>query len=144
MKKITSVVGLVIMSAAPLLAASRQAVPSVAVYEDLTPEQTLERNIQRDLAVIANPNIGGKVHDTQLALANAKKALANDQAALEAYKTAGPKMAIPYLEQSVRDDQFAVDHWGNGGKLATELQGRDEATLKLAQDQSALDALRAK
>jgi len=53
-------------------------------------------------------------------------------------------MAIPYLEQSVRDDQFAVEHWGHGGKLASELQGRDDATLKLAEDQSALDALRAK
>jgi hypothetical protein len=125
------------------MAASRQAVTYPVGYENLTPEQTLERNIQRDLAAIANPGNGGKVHETQLAQANAKKALANDQAALEAYKTAGPKMAIPYLEQAVRDDQFAISHWGNGGKLSTMVQARDSAQSKLTEDQFALNTLRA-
>lgn len=143
MKKLTGVIGLVIASAVPLLAASRQAVPSVAIYENLTPEQTMERAIQRDLAAIATPGIGGKVHDMQIARANAMKALANDQATLVAFKTAGPKMDIPRLEQAVRDDQFAVDHWGNGSKLSAMLQGRTDATLKLAQDQASLGALRA-
>jgi hypothetical protein len=144
MIKLTSVLGVVVMSAAPLMAASKQAVTYPVVYENLTPEQTMERDIQRDLAVIANPGIGGKVHDAELAQANAKKALANDQAALDAYKTAGPKMAIPYLEQRVRDDQFAVEHWGNGGKLSSMVQSRNEATIKLAEDQSMLDALQGK
>jgi len=102
MKKLTNVIGLVLMSAVPLIAASRQAVPINAVYDSLTLEQTLERNVQRDLAIIANPGNGGRQSDSQLALAKAKKDLASDQAALEAYKTAGPKMAIPYLEQTVR------------------------------------------
>jgi len=142
MKNLTAVVGLMMVSAAPLMAASRQAVTYNVVYENLTPQQTMERDVQRDLALIANPGNGGKMHDVQLAKANAMKALANDQAALEAYKTAGPKMAIPRLEQAVRDDQFAIEHWGTGGKLASMLQARDSATLKLAQDQASLDALR--
>jgi len=141
MTKLTSVVGLVMMSAVPLMAASRQAVTYNVVYEKLTPEQTMERAIQRDLAAIASPSIGGKLQDMQFARANAEKALANDQATLVAFKTAGPKMDIPRLEQAVRDDQFAVNHWGNGSKLSAMLQGRTDATLKLAQDQASLQAL---
>jgi len=143
MKKLTTVVGLMLVSAAPLLAGSQPAVTYPVVYENLTPQQTMERDIQRDLAAIANSGNGGKVHDAQLAQANAKKALANDQAALEAYKTAGPKMAIPYVEQSVRQDQYAVDHWGTGSKLPLMMQARADAAQKLTQDQAALDALRA-
>ena len=75
--KLTSVVGLVVMSTVPLMAASRQAVTYPVVYENLTPQQTLERDIQRDLAMIASSGNGGKMHDTQIAQANAKKALAN-------------------------------------------------------------------
>jgi hypothetical protein len=142
MKKLTSVVGLLLVSVAPLMAASRQAVTYPVVYASLTPDQTLERDIQRDLAMIANPGNGGKLHDAQLAKANAMIALANDQAALETFKTVGPKMAIPQMEQAVRNDQFAMDHWGNGGKLSAMLLARDGATLKLAQDQASLAALR--
>jgi hypothetical protein len=142
MKNLTTVVGLMIVSAAPLMAASRQAVMYPVVYENLTPEQTMERAIQRDLAAIANPGNGGKVQEVQLAKANATKALATDQAALEAFKTAGPKMAIPHLEQAVRDDQYAIEHWGTGSKIASMLQTREAATQKLAQDQASLDALR--
>jgi hypothetical protein len=111
------------------------------VYENLTPEQTLERAIQRDLAMVENPGTGGKVQDAQLAKADALKALANDRAALDAYKTVGPKMAIPYLEEAVREDQFAVSHWGNGGKLASMIQSRDDAAARLDQDQAALKSL---
>ena len=131
------------VSAAPLLAGSRPAVTYNVVYENLTPEQTMERDIQRDLATIANPGNGCKVRDAQIARANAKIALANDQAALEAYKTAGPKMAIPRLEQAVRDDQYAIAHAGVGTKLAYMRQAREDATRKLSQDQASLDALRA-
>jgi hypothetical protein len=81
--------------------------------------------------------------DAQLARANATKALANDQATLEAFKTAGPKMEMAYREESVRDDQFAIEHWGSGGKLSTMLQARNDATLKLAQDQASVHALNA-
>jgi hypothetical protein len=143
MIKLTSVVGLVMVSAVPLLAGSHPQVPLTAFYENLTPQQTLERAVRRDLAIMANPGNGGKMRDAQLALANAKKALAIDQTALEAYKTAGPKMAIPYLEQAIHDDQFALSHWGTGTKLAYMLQARDAARTKLAQDQAALDTLRA-
>jgi hypothetical protein len=143
MKKLTTVVGLMLVSAAPLMAASQPAVPLKAVYENLTPQQIIERDVQRDLAVIANPGNGGKVQDAQLAQANAKKALANDQAALEAYKSAGPKMAIPYVEEDIRQDKFAIEHWGTGSKLPLMMQARADANQKLAQDKAALDALRA-
>jgi hypothetical protein len=142
MRKLTTVVGLVMVSAAPLLAASRQAVTYDVVYENLTPQQTMERAIQRDLAAVANPANGGKMQVAQLTRANAMKALANDQAALEAYKTAGPKMDVARLEGVVRDDQFAIDHWGNGSKLSAMLQSREDATVKLAQDQASLQTLR--
>jgi hypothetical protein len=143
MQKLTTIAGLMMVVAAPLLAASKPPVPLTAVYENLTPEQTLERDIQRDLAAISNPGNGGKVQDVRLAQANAKKALANDQAALEAFKTAGPKSAIPYLEESVREDQYAIDHWGTGSKLPLMMQARQSAVSKLAEDQSTLDKLRA-
>src|SRR5580704_14456533 len=124
MNKFATSIGLIVVSAIALMAASQQAVPMKATYENLTPEQTLERAIQRDLAVIANPNNGGKPQDVKFSQANAKKALANDRAALDAYRSAGPKMAIPHLEQAIRDDQYAIQHWGNGGKLAYVLQAR--------------------
>ena len=143
MNRLILVAGMVLASAGPLLAASRQAVTYPVVYDNLTPEQTLERAIQRDMAVIANPGNGGKIHEAQLAKANATEALANDQAALEAFKTAGPKMAIPRLEEAVRTDQFAVEHWGNGGKLASMLQARSDAATQLAADQSTLSSLKA-
>jgi hypothetical protein len=143
MKKLTTVVGWVMVFAVPLLAASKPGVPLTATYEKLTTEQTLERAIQRDLAAIHNPNNGGKVQDVKLAQSNAQKALVNDQAALEAYKTSGPKMAIPYVEQTVREDQYAVDHWGTGSKLPLMMQARQSAISKLAEDQSTLDKLRA-
>jgi len=143
MIKLTSVVSLLMMSSAPLLAASKPAVTYPVIYENLTMEQTLERDIQRDMAVASNPNNGGKVHEAQLAQAIALKVLAKDRAALEAFKTAGPKAAIPYMEQAVRNDQFAISHWGNGGKLSAMLQARDSAQTKLTQDQFALNTLRA-
>jgi len=142
MVKLNRLVGLVMASAVPLMAASQPAVTYPVVYENLTPQQTMERDIQRDLAVIANPGNGGKTHDAQLAKADAMKALANDRAALEAYKTVGPKQAIPRMEQVVRDDQYFVEHWGTGGKLPGMIQARQAAQAKLAQDQSALDMLR--
>ena len=143
MNKLMNVVGLVMFSAAPLLAGTHPQCPPRVVYENLTPEETLEREIRWDLATIANPGNGGKMHDAQLAKANAMVALANDRAALEAYKTAGPKMAIPGLEQAVRDDQYAIAHPSTGTKLAYMLQPRADATRKLGQDQASLDALRA-
>jgi hypothetical protein len=143
MKRLTVVVGLMIGSVCPLLAGTNPQVPLKVTYENLTPEQTLERAIQKDLGVISNSGNGGKIKETQLSKADALKALENDRAALEAYKTAGPKAAIPYLEQAIRDDQFAVEHWGSGSKLLTMLQARDAAHSKLAQDQSALNTLKA-
>jgi len=143
MKKLTSITGVVMMLTVPLMGASRPAVTYPVTYDTLTPEQTLERAIQRDLAVIANPGNGGKMRDAQLAKANAMIALANDQAALETFKTVGPKMAIPHLEQAVRDDQYAASHWGTGGKLANMLQARGDAEMRIAQDQASLQSLRA-
>jgi hypothetical protein len=142
MNKLTSVIGLVMISAAPLLAGTHPQVPLQGLDENLTPQQSLERSVNWDLATIANPGNGGKMRDAQLAKSAATVALVNDQAALESYKTAGPKMAIPRLEQAVRDDQYAVANPVTGSKIAYRLQANAEAAKKLAQDQASLDAVR--
>lgn len=142
MNKKLTVMGLTLAIAAPLFAGNHPAVPIKVEYPNLTPQESLERDVRIAQTRIENPGYGTKMLLVQQEREKARKDLAVAQARLEAFKTAGPKMDIPRLEQAIRDDQFALEHANNGDKFVYVQMRRDAAQKKLAQDQAALDALK--
>lgn len=134
--------GLTLFLTMPLLAGTHPAFPLTVNYPNLTTQERLERDVQIAQARIQNPGYGTKLVLVQQERENARKDLAAAQARLEAFKTAGPKMDIPRLEQAIRDDQFALEHANNGDKFVYVQMRRQAAQAKLAQDQAALDALK--
>jgi hypothetical protein len=142
MNKQLTAMGLTLFMAAPLLAGTLPAVTNKVEYPNLTRQESLERDVRIAQYRIENPANGTKVLVAQQDRDQARQELAAAQSRLEAFKTAGPKMDIPILQQAIRDDQYALDHANNGGKVL-DVQGRRQAAeIKLAQDQSALDALK--
>jgi hypothetical protein len=140
-KKLTAM-GLTLFMAAPLLAGSLPAVTNKVEYPNLTRQESLERDVRIAQYRIENPMNGTKVLAAQQDKDQAHQDLVVAQARLEAFKTAGPKMDVPMLQQAIRDDQFAIDHANTAGKMIDVQARRHAAEMKLAQDQSALDALK--
>jgi hypothetical protein len=140
MTKLTAM-GLTLFMAAPLMAGSFPAVTYNVQYPSLTRQESLERDVRIAQNRIESP-VSGKVLVAQQERAQARLDLAVAQSRLEAFKTAGPKMDIPVLEQAIRDDHFAIEHANNGDKFSYVQMRRQTAEAKLAQDQAALDALK--
>jgi hypothetical protein len=142
MNKTLTTLSLTVLIAAPLLAGSFPAVSTKVEYSSLTPQESLERDVRIAQARVENPGYGTKTSIVQQERESARLDLAAAQARLDAFKTAGPKMAIPLLEQAIRDDHFAIEHANNGNKFSDVQTRRAMAESKLIQDQTALDALK--
>ncbi len=103
----------------------------------------LEAAVKRDQEALKNAGIGGtKMVYAQQERQSAREALARDQAALEAFKTAGPKSEIPALEKAVRNDEAALRYAGVGEKMVYAQQSRAAALRRLEVDRAALEALK--
>lgn len=73
----------------------------------------------------------------------AKKKLAQDQATLDAFKTAGPTdFERARLEKAVADDRAEITFARYESKLLTQVARTSAAKAKLAEDESALSALK--
>jgi hypothetical protein len=140
-KKLTAM-GLTMLIAAPLMAGSFPAVTYKVQYPNLTRQESLERDVRIAQYRVENPTNGTKGLVAQQDRDQARHDLAAAQGRLEAFKAAGSKAEIPQLEQAIRDDQYAIEHAGNGDKLVNMLARRKAAEDKLAQDQAALAALK--
>src|SRR5205823_7278147 len=101
MNKNLTLMGLTLLMSAPLFAGSRPAVPIKVEYPALTPQEGLERDVRIAQARIENPGYGTKMLMVQQERVRARQDLVVAQARLEAFKTAGPKMDIPRLQQAI-------------------------------------------
>jgi len=154
-KNILAVAGLAVLVAAPAFAdvgfgnygtkiryveLERAALQRVG--KALTEQERLEQSVQTNQARLTNPIGGTKVHYVRLEKAQAQQDLAVAHARLEAFKTAGPKAAIPQLEQAIRNNETALRHVGIEGKVILRDQRRNELIQELEVNKAALGALK--
>lgn len=110
--------------------------------KELTEQERLERGVRINQARLTNPIGGTKVLYVQLEKEQARKDLEVAQARLDAFKTAGPKAAIPQLEQAIRNNEWALRHVGIEGKVIYREQLRKTLTQELEANKAALAALK--
>ena len=115
-------------------------------FKTAGPEATklaqLEAAVKRDQAALKYAGVGQHFVYARQEREKARQALERDQAALESFKTAGPKSEIPALEQAVRNDEAALRYAGVGEKMVYAQQSRAAALRRLEASRARLAALK--
>lgn len=105
--------------------------------------ERLEKAVKNDQTSLQYAGVGMHWRYAQLERQQARKRLAQDQAALEAFKTLGPQAKQAQLEAAVRRDQAALEYAGKTGtKMLYAQMERQNARDQLARDQAVLEAFK--
>lgn len=110
----------------------------------VTEMERLEQAVRNDQAALRYAGAGMSLRNAQIEKQQARERLASDQAALDAFKTAGPQATrLAQLEAAVQRDQSALANAGVGlGKMVDVQAERKRAAETLARDQAALEAFK--
>lgn len=140
-KKLFAIGSLTVFIGGSAVAGWRPPVVKPIVVE--TTQERLERAIRKDHRMIENAGQEGKLLAIHARREMGRKKLAQDQAALEAFKTAGPAtFERAQLEKTVQSNRAEIEAARFESKLLSREARIKIAEKKLAQDEAALSALK--
>ncbi len=131
-KKNAMVGALMILAVGPVIAGRQTPEPFRPAP---SPLEKLESAVRLDQFLVENPAFGTKSTVADARREEAKVKLAKDQAALDAFKTAGPSDA---LKEAIAYDRWEMETGGYESKFIQREARKQAARERLAQHEAAL------